>query len=77
LFRSNAFQTEKSELLFVVTPRLAKTSDLALALPTDSFKPPTRSEFMVEGLMEKPDSPASGKPTVTPQDAAPVVPAKP
>jgi pilus assembly protein CpaC len=77
LFRSNAFQTEKSELLFVVTPRLAKTSDLALALPTDSFKPPTRSEFMVEGLMEKPDSPASGKPTVTPLDAAPVVPAKP
>ena len=26
LFRSNAFQTEKSELLFVVTPRLAKAS---------------------------------------------------
>lgn len=77
LFRSNAFQTEKSELLFVVTPRLAKTSDHALALPTDSFKPPTRAEFMVDGLMEKPDFTASQKPTVTPQEAAPASPVKP
>jgi pilus assembly protein CpaC len=77
LFRSNAFQTEKSELLFVVTPRLAKTSDLALALPTDSFKPPTRTEFMVEGLMEKPASTASETPTVKPPEAVPAVPVKP
>jgi pilus assembly protein CpaC len=56
LFRSNAFQTEKSELLFVVTARLAKTADSPLALPTDSFKPPSRKEFMVDGLLEKPES---------------------
>lgn len=56
LFRSNAFQTEKSELLFVVTARLAKTADSPLALPTDSFKQPSRKEFMVDGLMEKPDT---------------------
>ena len=77
LFRSTAFQTEKSELLFVVTPRLAKTSEQALALPTDSFKPPTRAEFMVDGLMEKPDATSSAKPTVTPQEAAPAAPVKP
>jgi pilus assembly protein CpaC len=63
--------------LFVVTPRLAKTSDLALALPTDSFKPPTRTEFMVEGLMEKPASTASETPTVKPPEAVPAVPVKP
>ena len=77
LFRSNAFQTEKSELLFVVTPRLAKTSDVALALPTDSFKPPTRAEFMVEGLMEKPSSTPTETPSDSQAEAAPAVPPKP
>jgi pilus assembly protein CpaC len=57
LFRSNAFQTEKSELLFVVTARLAKTTTAPLALPTDSFKPPSRKEFLLDGLLEKPESP--------------------
>lgn len=76
LFRSNAFQTEKSELLFVVTPRLAKTSDQALALPTDSFRPPTRSEFMLEGLMEKPAPTTTEQSEVTPQEAAPVAPSQ-
>lgn len=77
LFRSNAFQTEKSELLFVVTPRLAKTSDMALALPTDSFKPPTRAEFMVEGLMEKPAPATTEKPAAAQPEAAPAEPLKP
>lgn len=52
LFRSNAFQTEKSELLFVVTPRLAKASVTPFALPTDQFKPPSRAEFFLGGRME-------------------------
>ncbi len=77
LFRSNAFQTEKSELLFVVTPRLAKTSEMALALPTDSFKPPTRAEFMVEGLMEKTPSASTETPAASLQEPAPAVPLKP
>lgn len=77
LFRSNAFQTEKSELLFVVTPRLAKTSDVALALPTDSYKPPSRAEFMVEGLMEKPSAQAANKPSDGPAETAPAVTPKP
>lgn len=77
LFRSNAFQTEKSELLFVVTPRLAKVSEHALALPTETFRPPTRAEFMVEGLMEKPAPATTEKPAALQPEAAPAVPPKP
>ena len=77
LFRSNAFQTEKSELLFVVTPRLAKTSDVALVLPTDSFKPPSRAEFMVEGLLEKPPSKPTEKSLDSQPEVAPALSPKP
>ena len=57
LFRSNAFQKEQSELLFVVTPRLVRASAIPLALPTDGFKPPTRSEFFIDGQLEGRDKP--------------------
>jgi pilus assembly protein CpaC len=52
LFRSTAFQTERTELVFVVTPHLAKPSQKTLALPTDQFIEPTRSEIHWEGRME-------------------------
>ena len=52
LFRSTSFQTEKSELLFVVTPHLARPLAQAPALPTDGFVPPSRSELFLEGRME-------------------------
>jgi len=71
LFRSTAFQTEKSELLFVVTPRLAQAPEVPLALPTDSYRPPSRSEFMLEGLMEKPPSEPPSPPSDRPPEAAP------
>ena len=76
LFRSNSFQTEKSELLFVVTPRLSKTADMALALPTDNFKPPTRSEFLIEGLLEK-RSPTDEGSAAAQAETAPEVTPKP
>ena len=76
LFRSNSFQTEKSELLFVVTPRLSKTADMALALPTDNFKPPSRSEFLIEGLLEKP-SPTDEGSAAAQAETAPEVTPKP
>jgi pilus assembly protein CpaC len=57
LFRSNAFQKEQSELLFVVTPRLVRASAIPLALPTDGFKQPTRSEFFIDGQLEGRDKP--------------------
>ena len=57
LFRSTSFQNEKSELLFVVTPRLAQAQSARPALPTDSFVPPSRSEIFLEGKLEgRPDT---------------------
>jgi len=52
LFRSTAFQTDKSELLFVVTPRLAKVLPPDYALPTDAYIQPTRTEFFMNGQLE-------------------------
>jgi len=52
LFRSSEFQKNKTELLVVVTPRLVKPLAPNYALPTDSFKEPSRSEFFFEGKME-------------------------
>ncbi len=59
LFRSSSFKDEKTELLFVVTPRLVKPLPPDYALPTDNFTPPSRTEFFLEGKLE-------GKPTDTP-----------
>ncbi len=67
LFRSTAFQTDKSELMFVVTPRLARVLPPDYALPTDSYIPPTRREYFWNGQLE-------GKPpeqTPTPRSAEP------
>ena len=52
LFRSTSFQTQKSELLFVVTPHLARPLASAPRLPTDGFVPPSRSELFLEGRLE-------------------------
>jgi pilus assembly protein CpaC len=71
LFRSSAFKDEKTELLFVVTPRLVKPLPPDYALPTDSFNQPSRTEFFIEGKLE-------GKPDVTvsvPQAAPAAAPA--
>jgi pilus assembly protein CpaC len=60
LFRSSEFQNDKTELLFVITPRLVKPLPPNYALPTDSFKAPTPTEFFLNGQFEKkPDSPES------------------
>ena len=52
LFRSSEFQTDKTELMIVVTPHLVKPLAPDYKLPTDSFKEPSRSEFFLEGRME-------------------------
>lgn len=64
LFRSTAFQTDKSELIFVVTPRLAKVLPPDYVLPTDTYIPPKRSEYFLHGQVE-------GKPPAN--DPAPAV----
>jgi pilus assembly protein CpaC len=53
LFRSSEFINERSELVVVVSPRLVRQAlATAPALPTDSFIPPSRSEFFLEGKLQ-------------------------
>src|SRR5690606_18942581 len=69
LFRSSEFQTDRTELMFVITPRLVRPMDVDVALPTDAFVPPSREQFFVGGLLEgsgsvdvPPDRPSSQAP---------------
>ena len=52
LFRSTEFQTDKSELVFVITPRLVKPLPADYKLPTDNYVPPTRTDLIWKGRME-------------------------
>ena len=52
LFRSSEFQGDRSELMFVITPRLIKPLDPNYSLPTDSYTPPSRSEFYFGNKLE-------------------------
>lgn len=49
LFRSSQYITERTELLIVVRPTLVKAMRDAPKLPTDTFTPPSRSEFFMGG----------------------------
>ena len=60
LFRSSDFATDRSELVFVVTPRLVKPITTDIALPTDTYREPSRTEFFINGKLEgDPPPPAS------------------
>lgn len=52
LFRSSDFQNDRTELVFVVTPRLVKPLPPNYTLPTDGFIAPTRAEFFLQGKLE-------------------------
>ena len=66
LFRSSSFQNDKTELLFVITPRLVKPLPPNYALPTDNFNPPSKSDFFLNGKLEgKPPEPATDAPAGT------------
>lgn len=52
LFRSTEFQNDRSELMFVVTPRLVKPLPPDYKLPTDAYIQPTPSELFLEGKLE-------------------------
>jgi pilus assembly protein CpaC len=58
LFRSSEFQNDKTELIFVVTPRLVKPLPPNYALPTDNFSVPSKADFFLNGKLE-------GKPVET------------
>lgn len=52
LFRSSEFQNDRTELMFLITPRLVKPLDTNLSLPTDQWTPPNRQEFLLGGKLE-------------------------
>ena len=52
LFRSTEFQSDRSELVFIITPRLVKPLPANYRLPTDNYIPPTRSELIWNGKTE-------------------------
>ncbi|MGB0129794.1 MAG: type II and III secretion system protein family protein [Rhodocyclaceae bacterium] len=79
LFRSTSFQNDRSELVFVITPRLVKPLPANYALPTDGFVEPSRSDMILNGRLEgKPrETPAPDRaPTQAPADANPAAPAR-
>lgn len=71
LFRSTNFQQDRSELVFVVTPRLVKPLPANYPLPTDTFGPPINGEVYINGNME--GHPVS-KPVYAPPPGAPQAP---
>jgi pilus assembly protein CpaC len=62
LFRSTQFQRDKTELMFVITPRLVQPLPDGYTLPTDSFVEPTRKEYFLEGKTEGPRPAATPAP---------------
>jgi pilus assembly protein CpaC len=72
LFRSSEFISDRSELMFLVTPRLVKPLARATSLPTDRFVPPSRSEFMLNGQLEGSSPPPL---PATPRAVSPETPA--
>ena len=62
LFRSTEFQNDRSELMFVITPRLVKPLPANYVLPTDRYVPPTAGDLWLNGKLEgtPPTAPAPG-----------------
>jgi pilus assembly protein CpaC len=52
LFRSSDFQTDRTELVFIVTPHLVKPLPDGYKLPTDGYIQPSRSDFFLKGKLE-------------------------
>jgi len=52
LFRSSDFQNDKTELVFIVTPRLVKPLPANYPLPTDAFVQPNSEELFLKGSLE-------------------------
>jgi pilus assembly protein CpaC len=52
LFRSSDFQSDRTELVFIVTPHLAQPLPPNPKLPTDAYSEPSRTEFFLHGKHE-------------------------
>jgi pilus assembly protein CpaC len=61
LFSSSDFQSDRTELVFIVTPHLVKPLSGDYPLPTDAFTEPSRAEFFLGGKMEGTRPPAEAR----------------
>jgi pilus assembly protein CpaC len=72
LFRSQSFQKGQTELVILVTPKLAKPIKPAdIRLPTDAIVDPSNAEFFIGGRIEgrKPPRPAPAPPAAPATDS--------
>ena len=72
LFRSTDFQTDRTELVFIITPHLVKPLPADYKLPTDDYIQPTRGDMFMQGKME--GSAAAPAAAPAPAAAAPMQP---
>jgi pilus assembly protein CpaC len=61
LFRSSEFQNDRTELVFIVTPHLAKPLPASPRLPTDDYVAPNRVDFLLGGQHEGWRAPTASK----------------
>ena len=66
---STEFQSDQTELLFVITPRLVKPLAEVPRLPTDNHVVPSRAEVYFNGALESATPPADA--ATPPQAPAP------
>jgi len=59
LFRSSDFQRDRTELVFIVTPRLVKPLPADYRLPTDGVLDPSRRDLFIDGKLEGGSQPKS------------------
>ena len=71
LFRSSDFQTDRTELVFIITPHLVKPLTGEVTLPTDAYVQPSRAQFFLEGKMEGNAKPQPQPPAVSQPPAPP------
>jgi pilus assembly protein CpaC len=69
LFRSSDFQTDRTELVFIVTPHLVKPLAPDYKLPTDGYIQPSRGEFFLKGKLEGGGKEAAPAPSAAAQGA--------
>ena len=81
LFRSTEFQNDRTELMFVITPRLVRPATGPIVLPTDNHVAPSRADVILRGAGEGSMPPEQRSPVmpapVAPAPAAPVTPMSP
>ena len=63
LFRSSDFQSDRTELVFIVTPHLARPLPPDAKLPTDGYSEPSRTDFFLRGKLEGAPPPATAPAT--------------